>query len=1335
MTTDFDKLKIDFLHGAEDWPDWKVMMLRLLKVRDCHSAILPTYAESFPRPPAADSSATVMSAYEMKKSKYEKEDLVAQFIISSSVEIGIRRMLATCETAYAMWQRLVGLYEQRSGQRLDLLYTKLFNYEKDPNHDIAQHGSALEEIGREIRSEIDGMNLDEVVETIVVNRILNTLPSEFFEFKDTLSIQDRKLPNLIERLRLKEISIKRNNSEMGDAFYAKKFDSKFKNPKPNSSNQTNNKRPVSKPQFQFKCFGCHKVGHMAINCPDEEVRKRSEDRKRKKNPNQNRDNAPTHSLNVEECKVTEEVSCLLCEDSNNEYDDWLLDSGASRHLCNKREWFSSLRPLSMPGAVRVGDARLIYAVGIGDINVRMREGDGWTNWKLCDVWYVPRISRNLLSVSAITNRGYSCLYEKQWASILEDGKRRVTGTKVNGVYRMPIKAVLPSSVCEVNLSESTQLQVWHERLGHQSKRHVIKFLNYEGIDCDQDNEFCVGCVLGKQHRATYKSRPERATEVGELISTDVCGPMQVPSLGGKRYYVLFKDDFSKYRHVYFIKEKSEVPEKAKHFIEFAKTNGHVIKTILSDGGKEYDNSTYKELLANNGIIFRKTAPYTPQQNGGAERENRTIMESARSMVEAKNLTPRLWAEAVDTAVYVLNRSGPTPVDKKTPYELWFGKRAPIDHLKIFGTECYVHVPSQLRRKLDKKSIKGTLVGYHGDRDGYRVLVNFNEIKISKDVIFQGEQPLHESFVKRKISVPRPLNDADSTPVTKEEINDVQDEKSKQEEIQLNDPIGHLLKRQLRNRSNLKKSKWYNDYYTEEKENESDNDVAEINIATTEPNDYNEAMKHEDSAQWKRAMSEEIQSINENNVWKLVDLPKEKKVIKSRWVFRVKNKADGSIDKHKARLVIKGYSQKSGIDYHETFSPVARYDTVRSILSVAAVEGLQLRQFDVQTAFLYGDLEEEIYMEQPEGYTDGTNRVCKLTKSLYGLKQAPRCWNKKFTDVLSKYGLKRSEADPCLFTSVYNGHKLILAIYVDDGLIASTSDEVIMSFLKELEGEFKITSSEVTSFLGMNVKRNDNGSITISQPGYVAKVLEKFNMSSANKVSTPMERSSLEIQTETQLTKAPYREAIGCLMYLSLTSRPDIAYAVNFWAKRVSSPTESDWLGVKRVLRYLIGTKELGLTYHPNESQLEVFSDSDFASSSNRKSISGIVFKYGGAAISWMSKTQSIIAQSTMEAELIASNEATRHAIWIKKLFRDISNYDGTPVIQIDNQSTIKVIMNPELYKSTKHVDIKYLFVREAAQDSLIKVQYVSTNDQAADGLTKPLDRLRSGNVNLLLGMQ
>ncbi|GFX04043.1 retrovirus-related Pol polyprotein from transposon TNT 1-94 [Trichonephila clavipes] len=601
--------------------------------------------------------------------------------------------------------------------------------------------------------------------------------------------------------------------------------------------------------------------------------------------------------------------------------------------------------------------------------------------------------------------------------------------------------------------------------------------------------------LRQSNRLSFGTR-EKASEPGELISADVCGPFD-ESFQKKKYLVVFKDSFTKFHYGYLIKEKSEVKKVLEHMLAHTGTLGYSVKEFLCDNGGEFDNKDVHEILHSNGITQRLTAPYTPEQNGASEREMRTTIEMARTLKYSNpevSFPAAIWAELVNSAIYILNRTGKSSIENTSPYELWLKKKPRLKHLRIIGSQCYAHVPAQKRRKMDKKAIQGYLVGYDGD-ERYRIwLKKEHRVILSRDVIFQEKAGKCDDRTELKLEdrirgdtnqgkYEKQLIKIEDNPIEKtlsqEDLSDSETDREEDAE-----PTSD---RQLRNRSLLQKPKRFEDHIME----------AESYLDDYNPETYEEAINSKDSTNWKKAMESEINSLSENHTWELSDLPVGAKAIPCKWVYRLKTNPDGSINKYKARLVARGFSQRKGIDYSETYSPVAKLGTIRTVLSIAAEERMHLTQFDVSTAFLYGDLEETIFMKQPEGFKDGSGRVCKLKRSLYGLKQSPRCWNKCFGQFLTDLGFKASEADPCLYIRERKGRKLLIVLYVDDGLIAATDQQDSEMFSKELKTKFKISVGKVSSFLGLEIEHHKDNSITINQKGYARKYLNVLDLRNAN----------------------------------------------------------------------------------------------------------------------------------------------------------------------------------------------------------------------------------------------
>jgi hypothetical protein len=470
------------------------------------------------------------------------------------------------------------------------------------------------------------------------------------------------------------------------------------------------------------------------------------------------------------------------------------------------------------------------------------------------------------------------------------------------------------------------------------------------------------------------------------------------------------------------------------------------------------------------------------------------------------------------------------------------------------------------------------------------------------------------------------------------------------------------------------------------------------------------------------------------------LPEGRKAIGSRWVFSVKSDEDGNVIRHKARFVAQGYTQVEGIDYTETFAAVAKYDTVRILLALAAKFDLELDQMDVRTAFLNAELKEDIYLKQPAGFEDPEHPdwVWKLEKALYGLKQAGYEWNQTLDEYLRKEGFKfvRSEADHSLYV-LHEGDRVIwLVVYVDDMLAASNSRDYLNSFKVRLKQRFDLADlGPARHFLGMHITRDrEKRLLSISQKTYLEQILENAGMSQCNPVGTPMTpgvtlQKATRAPTEdeaTAIASIPYRRTIGELNYAMRTTRPDIAYPVSCLSRYMENPSIDHHRQLKHLLRYIRGTTDLVLVFGLSNEGLVGHSDSDYAADrDDSKSTSAYVYQLFGGPISWKSQKQSVVATSTTEAEYIGLSNASREALYLIQLLHDFrldpDLYDPA-LLYGDNQSSIALSKNPRFHERAKHIRVHYHLIRDLVDTNKIKLQYKSTSEMLADSLTKALPR-------------
>ncbi|BBH04495.1 multidrug resistance-associated protein 9 [Prunus dulcis] len=775
---------------------------------------------------------------------------------------------------------------------------------------------------------------------------------------------------------------------------------------------------------------------------------------------------------------------------------------------------------------------------------------------------------------------------------------------------------------------------------------------------------------------------------------------QTVTKAGNRFFLTFIDDCTRMCWVYFLRHKSEalcVFKKFKATVELQ--SGYKLKQLRSDRGGEYTSVEFERFCDNAGI----------------ERQLTTHTHHSKMKIPLD-----FWAEAVNTSVYILNRCPTKALSKKTPFEAYGGRKPGIKHLKVFGSLCYAHVPKQQRQKLDLAS--------KSCEKGYRLYnIETEKVIISRDVIF-SENECWDWNTKKETSVNIQL-----TEIREEEQGAEGSSYEFEEQLEVNEMPS--LNTEISDQEREAGSQDVDHTPLKYKS------IAEIyekcNMCIIEPESFEEAAK-DDS--WKKAMEAEITMIEKNNTWELVNRPFDKPIIGVKWIYKTKLNLDGSVQKNKARLVAKGYSQKPGIDFNETFAPVARLDTVRTLVAVAAQRNWNLFQLDVKSAFLNGVLNEEVYVDQPSGFVmqGSEDKVYKLKKALYGLKQAPRAWYDEINSYFIKTGFYRSPSEATLYTKMSTSGILIVSLYVDDIIYTGSSKEMMAAFKDDMMRQYEMTDLGLLHhFLGLGVLQTDS-CIFLHQKKYAKTLLDKFGLKDCKSVATPLavnEKLS-KVDGSELADETLYRQMVGSLLYLTAT-RPDIMFAASLLARFMHNPTKKHMGTAKRVLRYVQGTINYGIAYDKGKGAVLIgYCDSDWSGSEDdMRSTSGYAFNLGSGAFSWASIKQSSVALSTAEAEYMSAAEATAQAMWLRFVLSDFGEEQVEPTqLLCDNTSAIAISKNPVHHHKTRHINRRFHFIRDALQNGEIDLLYCKTEVQLADIFTKPLARDRFEYLRKALGV-
>ena len=1230
------------------------------------------------------------------------------------------------------------------------------------------------------------------------------------------------------------------------------------------------------------------------------------------------------------------IPCEFCgilpADKDNYPIRWLLDSGATWHFTNSLDDFIEYEVGNF-GHVGTAEAgKLLPITAIGTIMIEHLVYDEGSQTlipkksTIFNVKYAEEMYGRILSANSFARDGVTIVGKANYTNLYdENGELAMTAQLVEEYTRLHyvFSNVVHVQDMAVRTVRSISHDTWHQRFAHASDIVLSKLpmcsnpqitLPYKR----EDEHVCPGCALGKQTQKPFHPNPKRATKIGELTHSDL---LEMPSLSYHKFkwIMTFLDDYSSAASIVLLRNKTEATKHLKSYVTKIEASNNVkCQRFRTDNGGEYMSNELKDFLIERGIVHETTTPYAHQQNGRAERLNRTLLEKSQAIRLHACVPESFWDYATITTVHVYNRTPMRRIEWKTPFEMFEGRKPNMNHLRIFGCGAYVYIPEEKRtNKLVPRSEYMTFMGYSGSGDYIFLRHKHNRsIFRSTKAIFdegyfpfckaedQGRNPikppstddsdesddsiefpdpeLHSDDPYKYLEysqypqapkrlppsspserrgilrgpTPSPTRSGGHTPSSddklsyksatdkgsiptldseyKPEVKEYEplplrtpseteegeikspppspprrftpQEKGKQPEIrsesesEIDLPEKPPLRRSTRIRQPpLRSGNTYGDRIDpvaiekqiekEQKtrplsrkipgpkwtptEDQIERDLAVFGKNKALPNTPETEDQHlkrlvseggkefinflmanaitpvtyrdldkipqDDQKAWIDACMEELRALKKRDVYSIVDLPQGRKAIKNRWVFNIKS--DG---RKRARLVAKGFSQIEGIDFDELFSPVVRYETARLIFGVAALEDWEIESVDVKAAYLYGKLDEEIYMEQPEGFkTILKHKVWKLHRALYGLKQSGLAWWRELTASMKELGFKRCASDAGVYYYIDQGTKqlIIALVYVDDVAIIGQKTKLYI----DLKNKFMIKwecrdLGETKEFLGMKIQRDRKRRlIFIDQADYLEKILNKFEVDS-KPTKTPLS-SGFSFNPNSGLAtpsfRQKYQQLVGSIMYLMIGSRPDIAFATVKLSQQCANPAQEHYDQGLHVLRYLLGSRRYRLKFDGKSNEAIVaYSDSDWGQDPiNRKSVTGNYVTLATGCVSWLSRRQKTVASSSTEAEYMALSDCSRQLVWMHQLLSEIGFKIPPPYLNADNEGSIFWGSNPVQEKRSKHIDIRYHVVREYVEEKKIVLLHIAGDVNPADIFTKNLDRTKFEQIRSLLGME
>ncbi|KAG7599419.1 Integrase catalytic core [Arabidopsis suecica] len=1355
-----------------------------------------------------------------EEDKWFQEDQTVLALLQNSLEASILEGYSYCETAKELWDTLKNVYGNESNLTRVFEVKKAINELSQEDLEFTKHFGKFRSLWSELESlrpgTLDPKILHERREQDKVFGLLLTLNPTYNDLIKHL-LRSEKLPSL------DEVCSKIQKEQGSTGLFGGKGELASANKGEVVANKAMYKHEDKKSLF---CEHCKKKGHTKEKCwilhphlkpakfKDSKAHLSQESEDEQSQAGSSKGSGETAMMASGDYVRKSDLEALIKSIaslkesgitffSHKPSNSLIIDSGASHHMISNPNLLNDIQPAL--GDVMIANGDKVPIKGVGNLKLFNKNSKAF---------FMPKFTSNLVSVRRAT-RDLNCYAifgpNDVHFQDIETGKVIGEGGSKGDLY--VLEDVLPNSYSS-SVSFNSQLGVsfnvmWHARLGHPHSRALKLMLPSISFD----HTSCEACILGKHCKSVFPKSSTIYEKCFDLVHSDVWTSPCL-SRDNNKYFVTFIDEKSKYTWITLLPSKDRVFEAFINFQHYVTNQFNAkIKVLRTDNGGEYTSQKFKEHLTKHGILHQTSCPYTPQQNGVAERKNRHLMEVARSMMFHTSVPRRYWGDAVMTACYLINRT-PTKVLKDvSPFEVLNNTKPSIDHLRVFGCVCFVLVPGEQRNKLDAKSIRCMFLGYSTTQKGYKCFdPTHNRTYVSRDVKFledQGYQTkkdwetlkdLAHSTSDRAASLkflldhlgnkappptevsPPPTEvsptshepgqqnhepqydhlphdqedrgqDKEEIPIepnsmtqdhggssqeqgipSQEDLSDSSEEEEDTKQI-VRDPTPKLRRSE---RLKYPPSNWKNTrvYFNQQAVAHptqatcslalvpQDHQVFLSKISSVKiPETYEEAMQVKE---WREAVKEEIGAMTRNHTWDEEILPSGKRTVSSKWVFTIKYKSNGDIERYKARLVARGFTQTYGADYKETFAPVAKLHTVRVVLSLATNLSWDLWQMDVKNAFLQGELEDDVYMTPPPGLEDTIDpgKVWRLRKAIYGLKQSPRAWYHKLSRTLKDHGFKKSESDHTLFTLRSSQGIVVVLIYVDDLIISGDNNEGIASTKSFLKSTFDIKDlGELKYFLGIEVCRSPEG-LFLSQRKYTLDLLCETGSMDAKPAKTPLEddyKVDRKGEKDEKFKDAPlYRKIVGKLIYLTNT-RPDICYAVNQVSQHMQTPTVYHWSMVERILRYLKGSSGQGIWMGKNSNtEIVGYCDADYAGDRlDRRSTTGYCTFIGGNLVTWKTKKQKVVSCSSAESEYRAMKQLTNELTWLKALLKDFGIEQDTPItMHCDNKAAIYIASNSVFHERTKHIEVDCHKVREKIIQGVTLPCFTRSEEQLADIFTK-----------------